>query len=60
LPGTKALNYLALSSATKKKSFITLIPGGNVIKLFLVFDDVEDSHASREYVHGKACQHQMG
>ncbi len=34
-------------------------PGGNVIKLCIAFDDVEDSHASREYVHRKACQGQM-
>jgi hypothetical protein len=35
LPGTNTLAYLALSSAMKKKSFITLTPGVNFIKLFL-------------------------
>jgi hypothetical protein len=34
LPGSNTLAYLASSSATKKKSFITLTPGLNVIKLF--------------------------
>jgi hypothetical protein len=34
LPGTNTLAYLASSSATKEKSFKTLTPGANVIKLF--------------------------
>jgi hypothetical protein len=34
LPGRNTLAYLASPSATKKKSFITLTPGANVIKLF--------------------------
>jgi hypothetical protein len=32
LPGTNTLAYLASSSAKKKKSFLTLTPGFNVIK----------------------------
>ncbi len=35
------LAYLALSSATKEKSFITLTPGANVIKLFTTESDDE-------------------
>ncbi len=36
LPGAKTLAYLALSSATKTKSFITLTPGDNFTKLFFL------------------------
>jgi hypothetical protein len=36
LSWTKALAYLASSSLTKKKSFITTKPGPNVINLFTV------------------------
>jgi hypothetical protein len=36
LPGTNTLAYLASSSATKKKSFITLTPGVDVRKLFFL------------------------
>jgi hypothetical protein len=35
LPGANTLAYLALLLATKKKSFITLTPDANVLKLFL-------------------------
>ncbi len=34
LPGTNILADLAFESVTKKKSFLTLMPGGNVIKRF--------------------------
>jgi hypothetical protein len=34
IPDTNTLAYLALSSAMKEKSFITLTPGANVIKKF--------------------------
>jgi len=34
IASTNALAYLAASSATKEKRFITLTPGANVIKLF--------------------------
>jgi hypothetical protein len=37
LPGTNTFAYLASSSATKKKSFITLTPGGKIIKTFFPF-----------------------
>ncbi len=36
LPGTNEVDYLAFSSVTKKKSFITLTTGVNVTKLFFV------------------------
>jgi hypothetical protein len=32
--GTNALAYLLLSSVTERKSFVTLTPGPNVMKLF--------------------------
>jgi hypothetical protein len=35
------LAYLALSAAAKEKSFITLAPGVNVIKLFFFVTVVE-------------------
>jgi hypothetical protein len=34
LPGTNTLAYLASLSATKEKSFTTLTPGANVVKIF--------------------------
>jgi hypothetical protein len=34
LPGANTVAYLASSSAMKKKSFITLTPGVDVINLF--------------------------
>jgi hypothetical protein len=39
LPGTNTVAYLAHSLNTKKKSFITLAPGGNIIKLCFFVDD---------------------
>jgi hypothetical protein len=41
LPGTNTLAYLASSSAMKEKSFITLTPVVNVIKLFSFVTDDE-------------------
>jgi hypothetical protein len=54
LASIKCANLFGLVISDKEKSFITLIPGGNVIKLFFVFDDVEDRHAIRQFVHGEA------
>ncbi len=39
LPGANTPAYLALSLAMKKKGFITLTPGVNVIKLFFFVTD---------------------
>jgi hypothetical protein len=50
LPVMNILAYLALSSAMKEKSFKTLTPGANVIKLFssesddeIKFDKIDNS-----------------
>jgi hypothetical protein len=41
LPGINTLAYLASSSVMKKKGFITLTPGVNVMKLFSFAADDE-------------------
>jgi hypothetical protein len=41
LPGTNTLAYLFGALVMKKKRFITLAPGGNVIKLFSFITDDE-------------------
>ncbi len=63
MPGTNTLAYLASSSAMKEKSFITLTPGGNPIKLFIIINDAIVFANARILPYpqtlveaGKACQ----
>jgi len=63
LPGTNNLAYSAPSSTMKEKSVITLTPGGNRIKLFLVINDAIVFVNARILPYpqtlveaGKACQ----
>ncbi len=52
LPGTNASTYLA-SLAVTKKNFFNRFTRWRCYKTFFLFDVVEYSHASREFVNGR-------
>jgi hypothetical protein len=56
----KGTKLFGLVISNKEKKFYNIDTRWKCYKTFFVFDDVEDSHVSREYVHGMVCQHQMG
>jgi hypothetical protein len=55
LLGTNAPAYLATLAVTKKK-FYNRDTSWRCYKTFFLFDDIEYSHASREFVNGRPAR----